>query len=120
MMKNRLFWILLPLIAVLAGFLLANRVELTLSEEISVYLAVGLVLTIDLLVEGVRRYVKGEFILKALIFNYTANLLFSYFFLRIGNLVRIDLYIPLFIVFGMKLFSNLAYISQKFFSKPQV
>lgn len=119
-MKERLFWILLPLIAVISGFLLANRVELTLTEEISVYLAVGLVLTIDSLIEGIRRYVRQEFNLKAISFNYFANLIFSYFFLRLGNLVRVDLYIPLFIVFGMKLFSNLAYISQKIFSKPQV
>ena len=83
------------------------------------FIAVGLIITLDLLVEGTSQYLSGKFSLRSILLTYFLNLLFAYFLLTIGSLMRVDLYIALFIVFGIKLFSNLSYISQKFFSKLQ-
>lgn len=116
----RMIWyFLLPLLGVLLGILLANTVSFSITEDLSVFIAVGLIITLDLLVEGTSQYLGGKFSLRSMLLTYFFNLLFAYFLLTIGNLMRVDLYIAVFIVFGIKLFSNLAYISQKFFSKLQ-
>lgn len=116
----RLFWFfLLPALGLLLGILFANTLTFSVTEDLSVFIAVGLIITLDLLVEGASQYLGGKFSLRSMLLTYIFNLLFAYFLLTIGNLMRVDLYIALFIVFGIKLFSNLAYISQKFFSKLQ-
>lgn len=116
----RLIWFfLLPLAGLLCGILLANSVNLSITEDFRVFIAVGLIITLDLLVEGTSQYLGEKFSLRSMLLTYFFNLLFAYFLLTIGQLMRVDLYIALFIVFGIKLFSNLAYISQKFFSKLQ-
>jgi len=114
-----LLFFLLPVAGLVLGILLAKTLHVSMSEEISVFLAVALMITLDLFVEGTSQYLSGKFSLRAMLLTYIFNLLFAYFLLTIGNLMRVDLYIALFIVFGIKLFSNLSYISQKFFSKLQ-
>lgn len=116
---NMLWYFLLPLIGLVLGIGLASNMNLSITEEFSVFVAVGLIITLDLLVEGTSQYLGNKFSLRSMLLTYGFNLLFAYFLLTIGNLMRVDLYIALFIVFGIKLFSNLAYISQKFFSKLQ-
>ena len=116
----RMIWyFLLPLAGLLMGVALSNSLSVSITEDLSVFIAVGLIITLDLMVEGTSQYLGGKFSLRSMLLTYTFNLLFAYFLLTIGNLMRVDLYIALFIVFGIKLFSNLAYISQKFFSKLQ-
>ncbi len=114
-----LWFFLLPILGLALGVFVANSLSVSISEDLSVFLAVGLILTLDLMVEGTSQYLGGKFSLRSMLLTYFFNLLFAYFLLSIGNLMRVDLYIALFIVFGIKLFSNLAYISQKFFSKLQ-
>jgi small basic protein len=114
-----IWFFLVPLLGLLLGVTLANTLSFSVTEDLSVFIAVGLIITLDLLVEGASQYLSGKFSLRSMMLTYFFNLLFAYFLLTIGNLMRIDLYIALFIVFGIKLFSNLAYISQKFFSKLQ-
>jgi small basic protein len=118
-MINLLLFLILPLLGLGAGIFLANSFTLTIGEDISIFLAVALVLSLDMLVEATARYLSNKFSLRSMLLTYLLNLLFAYFLLTIGNLMRVDLYIALFIVFGIKLFSNLSYISQKFFSKLQ-
>lgn len=112
-------YFLLPLLGVVLGIYLATHLNFAVTEELSVFIAVGLIITLDLLVEGTSQFLGNRFSLRSMLLTYFFNLLFAYFLLTIGNLMRVDLYIALFIVFGIKLFSNLAYISQKFFSKLQ-
>ncbi len=112
-------YFLLPLLGLFLGIFLANSLNFSITEELSVFIAVALILTLDLLVEGTSQYLANRFSLRSMLLTYFFNLLFAYFLLTIGTLMRVDLYIALFIVFGIKLFSNLSYISQKFFSKLQ-
>lgn len=109
----------LPLLGLAVGTWLATQFRLPLTEEWAVFLAVAMVITLDLMVESTSQYINGRFSLSAATLTYLCNVLFSYFLLTIGHLMHVDLYIALFIVFGIKLFSNLSYISQKFFSKRQ-
>jgi small basic protein len=109
-----IWYFLLPLLGLILGILLANNLTLSVTEDFSVFIAVGLIITLDLLVEGTSQYLGDKFSLRAMLLTYFFNILFAYFLLTIGNLMRVDLY-----MFGIKLFSNLAYISQKFFSKLQ-
>lgn len=118
-MISNIALIFLPLIGLICGILLANTVHFSITEDISVFLAVGLMVTVDLLFDGTARFLNEKFQLKASIFSYLLNLIFAYFLLTLGYLMHVDLYIALFIVFGIKLFSNLSYISQRFFSKLQ-
>lgn len=116
-MKDRTVIFLVPLLGMVLGFLIAQNLTFAVTEELSLYLAVGLVITVDILAEAVRHYLNNRFVLKRTLMNYGFYVLLSLFFLKIGYLVRVDLYIALFIVFGIRLFSNLSYISQKCFSK---
>lgn len=108
---------LIPIAGLLAGIVLAGCIHWSISEDFSVFLAVGLIITVDLLFEGTVQFWNGTFRLNASLFSYLLTLFFAFFLLTIGHLMRVDLYIALFIVFGIKLFSNLSYISQRFFSK---
>lgn len=114
-----LSFFLLPVVGLIVGIALASSLNFTVQEEFAIFIAVGLIITLDLLVEGTSQYLGNKFSLRSMLLTYFFNLLFAYFILTIGNLMRVDLYIAVFIVFGIKLFSNLAYISQKFFSKLQ-
>lgn len=114
-----IWYFTLPLAGLVFGVVLANSLSFSITEDVSVFIAVGIIITLDLMVEGTSQYLGGKFSLRSMLLTYIFNLLFAYFLLTIGNLMRVDLYIALFIVFGIKLFSNLAYISQKFFSKLQ-
>lgn len=116
-MRKTLPLLIIPFIGLLCGIALATCVRWTISEEFSVFLAVGFIVTINALFEGTVQYWNGTFRLKASLFSFMLNLFFAFFLLMIGYLMRVDLYIALFIVFGIKLFSNLSYISQRFFSK---
>ncbi len=116
-MKDRTVIFLIPVLGTILGFFIAQNVTFVITEELSLYLAVGLVITADILAEAVRHYLNDRFVLKRTLMNYVFYVALSFFFLKIGYLVRVDLYIALFIVFGIRLFSNLSYISQKCFSK---
>ncbi|MBY0449952.1 MAG: small basic family protein [Cyanobacteria bacterium] len=119
-MPHSLQFLVLSVLAIVVGFWTANSIQFTMTEEISIYLAMGLIVTVDLLIEGANHYLEGHFNWKTITFNYAISLLLAALFLKMGQLMRVDLYIALFIVFGVKLFSNLSYISQKFFSNQRL
>lgn len=109
--------ILIPILGILAGMFAASCIHWTISEELLIFLAVGFIITVNTLFEGMVQYWNGIFRFKTSSVSYALNLFFAFFLLLVGHLMRVDLYIALFIVFGIKLFSNLSYISQRFFSK---
>jgi small basic protein len=116
-MQKTLIYNIIPLIGLAIGLAMATFSHWTISEEFSVFLAMGFIITLNIFFEGVVQYWNGTFRLKATLFGYMMNVFFTFFLLYIGYLLRVDLYIALFIVFGIKLFSNLSYISQRIFSK---
>lgn len=119
-MKTKPLFYVIPVLGLILGLVLANSIRWTISEEFSVFLAVAMIITLDLLFEGTVQFWHGTFRLKGILFSYCLTLFFAFFLLTIGNLMKVDLYIALFIVFGIKLFSNLSYISQRFFSKLSI
>jgi small basic protein len=116
-MQKTLIYNIIPVIGLAIGLAMATFSHWTISEEFSVFLAMGFIITLNIFFEGVVQYWNGTFRLKATLFGYMMNVFFTFFLLYIGYLLRVDLYIALFIVFGIKLFSNLSYISQRIFSK---
>jgi small basic protein len=109
--------VLIPVAGLIAGMTIAIYSRWTVSEDFSVFLAMGFIVTLNVLFEGTVQYWNRTFRLRAILFSYLFNLFFAFFLLMIGYMMHVDLYIALFIVFGIKLFSNLSYISQRFFSK---
>ncbi|MBY0405287.1 MAG: DUF1290 domain-containing protein [Cyanobacteria bacterium] len=117
MTKKGFLLSLIPILGIILGVSIASCVRFTISEDFTVFWAVGFIVTINILFEGMVQYWSTSFRLKAILLSYFLNLFFAFFLLTVGYLMHVDLYIALFIVFGIKLFSNLSYISQRFFSK---
>ncbi|MBK8189704.1 MAG: DUF1290 domain-containing protein [Vampirovibrionales bacterium] len=103
-----------------AGLALAWNVDASISEERSVYLVVALVITMETLFHGLKLYLEERFDLRTTLLNFGVNLLAAFFFLKIGFLTHVDFYMALFIIFGMRMFSNLSALSQKLFANPSV
>lgn len=116
-MKKTALLILIPFLGLALGITLASSSHWTISEEFAVFLAMGFIITLNILFEGTVQYWNATFRLKSILISYLLNLFFAFFLLYVGYLLHVDLYIALFIVFGIKLFSNLSYISQRIFSK---
>lgn len=106
-----------PIAALALGVWAGTRINFTMTEDMALFLAMGLIIALDLLFEGMAQYLNHCFQLRGILINFLLNVVFAYFLLTVGYLMHVDLYIALFIVFGIKMFSNLSYISQKFFSK---
>lgn len=103
-----------------AGLALAWQVDASISEDRSVFLVVALVISLETLLHGFKLYLEERFDLRTTLLNFGANLLTSFFFLNIGFMTHVDFYMALFIIFGMRMFSNLSALSQKLFANPSV
>ncbi|MBM3258714.1 MAG: small basic family protein [Candidatus Sericytochromatia bacterium] len=96
--------------ALLAGILLGAYAPITIPKEWSKYVAVAILAALDTGLGGVRSGLDERFDLAVFASGFTANSLLAAGLTLLGDKLGIDLYLAAIVVFGTRLFENLAKI----------
>ncbi len=100
--------VILLMVGLGAGVILGLIFPGFIPAQFTTYVAVGLLAGVDTLLGGLSAYTKGQFrwniFLSGFIFNTILAVLLTWF----GNLLSLDLYLAAVVVFGTRIFHNLA------------
>ena len=100
--------IVFALLGLCVGVILGIMFPGFVPSQFTTYLAVGLVAAIDTVLGGLNAYTKKEFSFKIFASGFFFNSLAAVLLTYIGKLLSIDLYLAAVVVFGMRIFQNIA------------
>jgi len=101
---------LVTLGGLLVGILLGAMVPLSIPQVLSKYVAVAILAALDTGFGGMRSGLEERFGLGAFVSGFTANTLLAAGLTFLGDQLGIDLYLAAIVVFGVRIFENLARI----------
>ena len=93
-------------VGVAAGFFLPVHI----SAEYTPYVAVGILAAIDSVFGGIVANYRQMFDIQVFLSGFLCNACMAVLFTAFGNLLDVDLYLAAVLVFGTRLFQNLATI----------
>ncbi len=97
-------------VAVLVGILLGLLVPYTLSSSTLPYLAVAIIAALDSVFGGLLAYLNKRFNINVFMIGLVSNAILAVFLTFIGNILGISLSFAVIIVFGVRMFNNMASI----------
>ena len=100
----------LPLAGLLIGILLGLSSDIQVPPAWSHYLAVALLAALDTVFGGMRANLEGTFDVRVFSSGFFFNTLLAAGLAFLGEQIGIDLYLAAIVVFGTRLFNNLAMI----------
>jgi len=98
------------IVAVLVGILLGLLVPYTLSSSTLPYLAVAIIAALDSVFGGLLAYLNKRFNINVFMIGLVSNAILAVFLTFIGNILVISLSFAVIIVFGVRMFNNMASI----------
>lgn len=101
----------------LAGIALGSFAPFTVPLAWSKYVAVAILAALDTGLGGIRSGLEGRFNLAAFISGFTSNTLLAAGMTYLGDMLAIDLYLAAIVVFGVRIFENLAQIRRLLLGK---
>ncbi|HBN08550.1 MAG TPA: hypothetical protein DD435_07830 [Cyanobacteria bacterium UBA8530] len=101
---------LLPALGLAAGILIGAFTPLSIPPGMTKYVAIGILAALDTGLGGIRSGIENKFDLAVFISGFTFNTLLAAGLTYTGDLLGIDLYFAAIVVFGVRLFENLAKI----------
>lgn len=99
--------ILLPILAVILGFLFGIMVKQQLPPALFSYVAISIIAGIDTFMGGLRSAMEGKFQTDVFLTGLFANILLACGFAWIGERLGINLFLVVAFVFGWRIFNNL-------------
>lgn len=109
------------IIAVLTGVLLGILVPYNLSSSMVSYVAVGIIAALDSVFGGLLANLNRRFNINVFMIGLVSNAILGIFLTFIGNILGISLSYAVIIVFGVRMFNNMASIRRltldKYFEK---
>ena len=106
---------MIPLISLLAGALLAILLRPSVPENLTPYVAIGVVVAIDSAFGGLRSYLERTFNDRIFVLAFVTNALVAGLLVWIGDRLGVDLVTAVVVVFGVRIFQNLAAIRRRVF-----
>lgn len=106
-----------PLLALLLGILVGEKLTFTLPPAYAPYLSVAILAAIDSTLGGIRGVMENKYDGVILITGFFINGLVSAFLVFIGVWIGLDLYYVAIFVFGVRIFQNLAIIRRSFLNR---
>lgn len=104
----------MPFIMSIIGLLIGIGAALLcpgyIPKEFTTYVAVGILAALDSVVGGFNAYKKKKFNLGIFVSGFFINAALAAFLTYVGSLLSIDLYLAAVLVFGARIFQNLAEI----------
>jgi small basic protein len=101
---------LIPLVALIVGFLLGMITFIPVSPELGVYLGVGVIAGLDSVFGGWRSALEGKFQNDVFITGFVSNVLIASLLALVGDRLGIDFYLAAVLVMGWRMFTNLSMI----------
>lgn len=102
--------IILTLGGLIVGILIGAFAPLSIPPSLSKYVAVAILAALDTGLGGIRSGLENRFALTVFISGFTANTLLAAGLTYLGDMLGLDLYLAAIVVFGVRIFENLAKI----------
>lgn len=106
-----------PLIGLALGLIVGFGMPITLPQEYTKLLSVALMAVFDSVLGGLRAAKQGHYDNKIFISGFFVNALLAMLFCYAGEMLGIDLYFVGILVFGMRIFQNIAIIRRLYLGK---
>ncbi|MEB3186996.1 MAG: small basic family protein [bacterium] len=102
--------VIVTLLGLAIGMVVGSLAPLSIPQVYSKYFAVALLAALDTGFGGMRSGLEEKFGLAAFVSGFTANTLMAAGLTYLGDQLGIDLYLAAIVVFGVRIFENLARI----------
>ena len=106
---------MLALFSLLVGALVAILLRPTVPQDVTRYLAMAVVAAIDSSFGGIRAYLERTFNDRIFVLAFVTNALVAAGLVWIGDRLDVDLVTAVVVVFGVRIFQNLAAIRRRVF-----
>ncbi len=106
---------MLALISLIIGALLALLLQPTVSPEQSRFLAVVVIAALDAALGGLRSLLEQTFTDRVLVISFVSNAGLAVLLVWIGDQLGVNLVTAVAIVFGVRIFQNLAAVRRRVF-----
>ena len=106
---------MIPIIGLLIGALLALLLHPSVPQSLSRYLAIVVIAAIDASLGGVRSSMERTFNDRIFVIAFATNALAGAGLVWIGDQVGVDLTTAIVVVFGIRIFQNIAAIRRRLF-----
>jgi small basic protein len=105
----------LALFGLIVGALLAILLRPSVPQDLSRYVAMAVVAAIDSAFGGVRTYLERTFNDRVFVISFVLNAALAIFLVWVGDQLAADLATAVVVVFGIRIFQNLAAIRRRVF-----
>jgi small basic protein len=105
----------LAFLGLLVGALVALLLQPTVPQELSRYLAMAVIAAIDASLGGARAYLEHTFNDRVFVLAFLSNAALAAALVWIGDQLGVDLTTAVAVVFGVRIFQNLAAIRRRVF-----
>lgn len=105
------------LAGLVVGWIAGNYCPIPITPEYARLLAVAVMAGLDAVLGGVRASMDGKYDAEVFISGFFINGILAAFLCYGGNMIGIDLYMVAVLIFGMRIFQNLAIIRRLYMGK---
>ena len=112
-----MIFLAIGIICLIIGGLLGFFININVSAEASVYIAIAIFAAFDSIVGGIVAYLNKNFDLPVFISGFFSNALLSIVLIYLGTKLGIDVYVAIVIVFSLRIFQNFAIIRRFLLNK---
>jgi Protein of unknown function (DUF1290). len=102
--------VIIPIIGLIVGILLGIFLPVNISATYASYLSIAILASLDSVLGGVRANMEKNFDLDIFITGFISNSLVAAGLAYIGDLLGVPIYLAAIIVFGSRIFNNIAII----------
>jgi small basic protein len=102
-----MIWII-TFLGLILGVLLGLYTSLEIPAVIAKYVSLALLASFDTLIGGLKSYLRNEFDEWIFVSGFIANAFLAALIAFLGDRLGIELYLAVILVFGMRIFQNLA------------
>lgn len=106
---------MLALFGLLLGGLIAILLQPTVPQDLTRYVAMAVVAAIDASFGGVRAYLEKTFNDRIFVISFVLNAVVAAFLVWIGDQLGVDLTTAVVVVFGVRIFQNVAAVRRRVF-----
>lgn len=110
--------VLLAVLGLLIGVFLGFQYPGYLPQQYLIYMAVAIIAALDSLLGALRSHFKKSFRLGIFATGFFFNMLLAALLTFLGQVLQIDLYLAVIVVFGTRIFRNLAEIRRFLLNYP--
>ena len=103
------------LIGLIVGALIALVLRPTVPADMTRYVAMGVVAAVDASFGGIRAYVENTFNDRVFVLAFVSNAAVAAGLVWLGDQLAVDLTTAIVVVFGVRIFQNLAAVRRRIF-----